>query len=143
MEHRLKILPRYFNDIKTGVKKFELRKDNRNFKVGDILVLEEYENGEYTKNTITVKVSYKLKGGDYGLDKDYCILGIEPLAQKQPNYVVGRTLVGLKDFYFNTESGDNIKAEVSFEEETYDIECRIKLTNIDGSATTFVLKQEK
>lgn len=41
MIHELKILPEYFNEIMYGRKKFEVRFNDRNFKVGDTLLLKE------------------------------------------------------------------------------------------------------
>lgn len=75
--HELKILPKYFKDIVDGYKNFELRKNDRDFKIGDTLMLKEFENGEYTGDSTQVVVTYILFGGEYGLDKDYVILGIE------------------------------------------------------------------
>jgi len=75
--HELKILPKYFKDVVDGYKNFELRKNDRNFQVGDSLLLKEFDNGEYTGDSIQVVVTYILVGGEYGLDKDYVILGIE------------------------------------------------------------------
>ena len=37
--HYLKIKPEYYKDIDRGLKTFELRKNDRDFKVGDILML--------------------------------------------------------------------------------------------------------
>ena len=73
--HKLKIKTQYFEDVKNGRKTFELRKNDRDFKVGDTLLLEEY-NGDYTGRFIKVIITYLLRGGNYGLDKDYVILCI-------------------------------------------------------------------
>lgn len=75
--HELKILPKYFKDVVDGDKNFELRKNDRNFKIGDSLMLKEFDNGAYTGDSVQVVVTYILVGGEYGLDKDYVILGIE------------------------------------------------------------------
>lgn len=76
--HHLKTWPEYFKAILRGKKKFEVRKDDRNFKVGDLLYLEEWEPkiGRYTDRDFVVKVTYKLKGGSFGIEKGYCVLGI-------------------------------------------------------------------
>lgn len=42
MKHQLKTWPGYFHAVKTGVKTFEIRKDDRKFNVGDTLVLNEF-----------------------------------------------------------------------------------------------------
>jgi ASC-1-like (ASCH) protein len=77
MIHRLKTVQPYFDDIKSGGKKFELcyNKD-RNFQVGDLLVLEEWdENTGYTGNIVQKLVSYVLtEWPDFGLKEGYCIL---------------------------------------------------------------------
>ena len=43
MEHTLKTWPVFFADVETGAKNFEIRKNDRNFQVGDFLRLEEFE----------------------------------------------------------------------------------------------------
>lgn len=77
MKHKLKILPHYFEAIKEGRKKFEVRFNDRDYKEKDILILEELDplGEDLTGNILFVKVIYVLK--DYGLQEGYCILGIE------------------------------------------------------------------
>lgn len=78
-KHALKILPKYFNDLKNG-KNFELRKDDRNYKVGDKLVLYVYDEdaGRYTGEYVTKTIAYVLRDcGKYGLKKGYCILALK------------------------------------------------------------------
>lgn len=76
--HNLKILPKWFNEVSEGRKKFEIRKNDRDYKAGDRLVLEEWENGAYTGRIIKKKVDYVYYGdGQYGLEKGYCVLGLD------------------------------------------------------------------
>jgi len=73
--HELKTETQFFQAIERGVKKFELRKNDRNFKVGDFLNLKETVNEIYTGRSIdTLEIKYIFYGGKYGLDKDYCIM---------------------------------------------------------------------
>lgn len=41
--HHLKTWPTYFNAVKNGSKKFEIRVNDRDYRTGDILVLEEFQ----------------------------------------------------------------------------------------------------
>lgn len=70
MIHELKILPEHFSKVISGEKSFEVRKNDRPYKVGDVLALNEWEpvNG-YTENSCLVYVDYILN------DDDYCRLG--------------------------------------------------------------------
>ena len=63
MIHELKILPKYFDDIRYGKKRFELRRNDRDFKVGDYLALNEF-GISYTGRTELVKVVYILNTKD-------------------------------------------------------------------------------
>lgn len=78
MEHELKIIPRYFYDVIEGKKTFEVRKNDRNFNVGDTLILREYSNGEYLSGYAKVRVIYILNDTQY-CKEGYVILGIELL----------------------------------------------------------------
>lgn len=78
MTHELKILPKWYTDVESGKKNFEIRVNDRDYKVGDTLVLQEYDKGNYTGREITRKIQYIYQGnGAYGLSEEYCILGLE------------------------------------------------------------------
>jgi hypothetical protein len=75
--HEIKIAPEYYEAIKSGRKNFELRKNDRDYKVGDILILSEF-GGEQSesKEPLVRIVEYVLKDCEqYGLKEGYCILG--------------------------------------------------------------------
>lgn len=77
--HRLKTWDIYFQPILEGKKRFELRKNDRNFKEGDRLKLEEvsYKNPtKYSGRSCTVDVDYILHGDESWLNEDYCIMSI-------------------------------------------------------------------
>lgn len=75
-KHELKIDQEYFKAVKDGKKKFEIRKNDRDYKVGDILVMLEYDKyyEAFTGEKITVEISY-LTG--YAQQDGYLVLGIE------------------------------------------------------------------
>lgn len=82
MKHDLKILPVYFQAVWDGRKTFELRKDDRDYKTGDVLVLKEWSEGKYTGSALCVKVTCVLRNcPEYGLKEGYCIMGIKHLGE--------------------------------------------------------------
>ena len=66
---------------------FEIRKDHRNFKVGDIIRLCEHDGKEFTGRDSLYTVTYKLNGGEYGLEEGYCILSISPYEEINKNQI--------------------------------------------------------
>lgn len=87
MLHVLKIKETYFKDILSGNKTFELRKNDRNFTVGDLIhfVLTNGSKSKLTKNNL-FKINYVLKNvPEYGLNKDYCIFSIEKTELERGN----------------------------------------------------------
>ena len=59
--HDLKTVQPHFDALKSGLKRFEIRKNDRNFQVGDYLHLQEYdiEKG-YSGEDLFFKVSFIL-----------------------------------------------------------------------------------
>ncbi len=73
--HYLKTETEYYQDIEEGLKKFELRKNDRDFKIGDFLILEETVNTIKTgRKMFQFEIKYILHGGKFGLQEGYCIL---------------------------------------------------------------------
>lgn len=58
MRHELKTWPLYFEAVANGSKTFEIRKNDRDFKADDVLVMCEYEPARqiYTGNFLTCRV---------------------------------------------------------------------------------------
>ena len=92
--HELKILHAYLVDITIGTKTFELRKNDRDYQVGDLIRFIDIGEDDTTtsecryepnidENTL-YRITYVLKNVEkYGLDKDYCILAIKKLEIKE------------------------------------------------------------
>ena len=73
--HILKCDSEYFDAIELGLKKFELRINDRNFQVGDLLFLDEMKYGKKTGKQIgPLEIKYILEGGKFGLSDEYCIM---------------------------------------------------------------------
>ena len=79
MTHELKTHTEPFLALAIGQKLFEVREDDRNFQVGDELLLREYNPARetYTTREITRVVSYKVPGGQWGLPDNLCVLGLQ------------------------------------------------------------------
>jgi hypothetical protein len=61
--HDLKIWPQYFDTVLSCVKTFEARKADRDYRVGDHLVLREWSKiEEYTGREVIVRITYILDG---------------------------------------------------------------------------------
>lgn len=76
--HSLKTWPEPFSALLRGEKPYELRKNDRNYQVGDVLFLREWDPAteSYTSRMVFRAVCGITRGGQLGLSKDYCILGL-------------------------------------------------------------------
>lgn len=72
--HELNILPEYYSAVVLGKKRFEIRKKDRVYKIGDIIRLREYEDGKYTGNVYVVEITYIT---DYEQKDNFVVLGIK------------------------------------------------------------------
>ena len=79
MEHELKIYPKYFEDVISGKKKFEIRKTDRKFAIGDVLILKEWDNIKYSGRLVRAEVIYLLSDNFIGIQPGYVVMGIKKL----------------------------------------------------------------
>lgn len=92
--HDLKVWPPYFDALADGSKPFEVRRDDRQFRVGDVLRLREWdlhpgtaqeiEAKGYTGREVTLRVTYVLAGlaaHQFGVAQGYCVLGLAALSR--------------------------------------------------------------
>lgn len=75
MEYKLNISEVEFNDIYSGNKKFLVRNDNSKIKVGDLLILEEFDGVSKTGNVLHRVVSF-IENDKNILKDNFIILGI-------------------------------------------------------------------
>ena len=87
--HNLKIWPDQYALLRSGLKTFEFRKNDRDFQVGDILLLREWDPGSGTRETgpwasghytdadwILRGVTHVLRGPDFGVPEGYAVLSL-------------------------------------------------------------------
>jgi hypothetical protein len=84
--HELKTWPESFDALVRGDKKHEIRRDDRGFSTGDVLLLREWhphavadlgEEGAYTGRELRMRITYKSSGGTWGLPDDLCVMSVE------------------------------------------------------------------
>ena len=71
--HHIKLGAAFFEEVASGEKTFELRKNDRDYKKGDILEMMEFKDGKNTGRTVRVLVTYILEEFA-GLEDGYCIM---------------------------------------------------------------------
>ena len=82
MTHALKTWPEFYEAIDSGEKTFEVRRFDRPFKVGDTLLLQEWEptNQVYTGRELRRTITYILPGQNkFGMFADFCVMGIKEI----------------------------------------------------------------
>lgn len=94
--HELKCWPDVFQAMWDGIKQFEFRKDDRDYKVGDVLVNKEWLlapgpiepiepiAGTYTGRELRLIVTFKLPGGKFGVPDGYCVMSTRPAPGPTP-----------------------------------------------------------
>lgn len=78
MIHELKCLPQFFFEVSNGKKTFEVRRDDRPFRVDDVLMLREWnpETETYTGRFLFARVIYILRDKEY-CKEGFCIMSIK------------------------------------------------------------------
>lgn len=80
--HQIKLGASFFEEVRRGEKTFELRKNDRGYKKGDILEMLEFSEGKFTGRTVKALVTYMLE--EYsGLEDGYCIMATKLIEQEE------------------------------------------------------------
>ncbi len=87
-EHILKTWPNVLAAVKEGRKRFEWRRDDRGFEVGDVLILRGWDPANFSYvcagdaykfayDEIRVRVTY-IARGLFEIPNGFCVMSIEP-----------------------------------------------------------------
>ena len=84
MIHAVKELPEHFENVQTGKKTFEVRKNDHSYSVGDLIALNEYnaEEQRYTGRSMLFHIDYILNDNEY-CKEGYIVMSIKPCAVRQ------------------------------------------------------------
>lgn len=102
----------FFDVIASGQKTHDLRINDRDFAVGDFIILHRYDQvkGVYTGETCNVEITYITSNktpcafSSAVLDKEYCILSIKLIDDQKLSCVCGSGAVSLSKL-MNTING--------------------------------------
>ena len=76
--HYLKCETYYFQEAERGVKSFEVRLNDRGYRVGDMVYLQESVNGKLTGRELQGKeILFVLESTWNGIEKGYCVFQLE------------------------------------------------------------------
>ena len=82
--HDLKIEEQYYIDVCSGKKTFELRKNDRDYQVGDYVIFNVIKEGGIYQTQDIYKITYVLKDVEkYGLNKEYCIFSLKKMLEEK------------------------------------------------------------
>lgn len=82
MTHALKTWPEYYKAVASGEKTFEVRRNDRPFKIGDKLLLQEYDpkKEQYTGRELERSITYILNGDSkFGMFNDFVVMAIKEI----------------------------------------------------------------
>jgi hypothetical protein len=93
-EHVLKCWPAGFEAITDGRKTHEFRKDDRGYRVGDLLILREWDPAQprlgvadephYTGRQAICHVTYISRGPEFGIPEGYVVMSVSRVVWDRP-----------------------------------------------------------
>lgn len=74
--HILKTWQPYFGHVRSGAKTFEVRRNDRDYQPGDLLILAEWD-GDWTGQDTAREITYVLRGAEvFGLRDGFVVLAL-------------------------------------------------------------------
>lgn len=78
-KHELKTWPEFFEPMFYRKKMFDVRKNDRDFKIDDIVILRQFDPvaEKFTGGICGRRIIYILQGGQFGIEPGYMVLGLD------------------------------------------------------------------
>lgn len=84
--HTLKTIDIYWDAVSAGLKRFEVRRNDRAFQSGDTVILRRTEgSGYYSEGStkfstrdLTFTIGWMLQGGQFGIEVGFCVFQLIP-----------------------------------------------------------------
>lgn len=76
--HLLKTINPYFRDVMNHYKDFEIREDDREFEIRDLVILAEWDGSKFTGLYVLVKIKYIC---EYNQKQGYVVFGFGRLSE--------------------------------------------------------------
>lgn len=78
--HVLKIQDEYFKEVITGRKTFEIRLNDRNYTVGDLIHFVNIDKKEFKNyDNNLFEITYIFQESEFGLQSNYCVFSIRKI----------------------------------------------------------------
>lgn len=82
--HMLKVWPEFWEPLKDESKPFEVRRFDRDYRVGDVLILQLWSpimqdyiyDSDGVPETLSRRVTFLLPGGQFGIEEGFCVMGV-------------------------------------------------------------------
>jgi hypothetical protein len=88
-EHILKTVGTCWDAVAAGLKQFEVRRNDRFFQSGDVVVLRRIDDaghyctdptkGKFSTMDLRFRIGWTLQGGQFGIETGYIVFQLEPL----------------------------------------------------------------
>lgn len=78
--HVLKIEDKYFKEVIAGTKTFEIRLNDRNYTVGDLIHFVNTDKKEFKNyDNNLFEITYIFSKSEFGLQNNYCVFSIRKI----------------------------------------------------------------
>lgn len=113
--HEVKTLTEHYTEVLAGKKSHEVRFNDRDYQVGDLLNMREIEpDGEYTGQEMNAQITHVLLGGQFGIEEGWCVLSLTSIAPTKAINLIGLLRDRLQETSDCIEASHNIIREAGY-----------------------------